>query len=191
VRVVIGIGNPGSRYSMNRHNAGFLLLDFFAQKNLLSFKASTGDYYYVQSNLKSFDYLLVKPSRYVNNSGLAALQIVQKYNPDIKDILVAVDDVNLPVGEIRVRESGGDGGHNGINSIIYHLDSDQFPRIRIGVGSDFEKGKMAEYVLTDFSKEEFIILEKTFQTGADLISEFIHGGIKQMLDYNSRLPGNT
>lgn len=191
MRAVIGIGNPGIRYLKNRHNAGFLLLDFIAEENSLSFKSSSGDYYFTRSKIHSSEYTLVKPSNFVNNSGIAALQVKEKYNLEIKDILVVVDDVNLPTGELRIRESGGDGGHNGISSIIYHLNSDQFPRIRIGVGGSFEKGKMAEYVLEDFSADEFLLLKKAFETGSALVKEFILGGIKSMLDYNSRIPGNT
>ena len=155
----------------------------------LSFKPSTGDYFYTRSKINSSEFLLVKPSNYVNRSGIASVQVKEKYNLDIKDILVLVDDINLPASQIRVRESGGDGGHNGISSIIYHLASDQFPRIRIGIGAEFEKGKMADYVLEDFTEDEFLILNKSFPTGSVLIKEFILGGVKRMLDYNSRIPG--
>ncbi len=189
MRAVIGIGNPGSRYLRNRHNAGFLLLDFFALEKSLSFKPSTGDYHYTRADIDSSEFILVKPSGYVNRSGIAALQVKEKYNLDVKEILVLVDDINLPAAQIRVRESGGDGGHNGVGSIIYHLESDQFSRIRMGIGNEFEKGKMADYVLEDFTDEELIQLKASFQIACALINEFITGGVKKMLDYNSKIPG--
>jgi PTH1 family peptidyl-tRNA hydrolase len=187
LRAVIGIGNPGSRYIRNRHNAGFLLLDYFAREHSLTFKASSGDYYYTRSEINSSGYILVKPSGYVNRSGISALQVKEKYKLDIKDILVLVDDINLPLAQMRVRESGGDGGHNGTSSIIYQLESDQFPRIRIGIGAGFEKGKMADYVLEDFTETEEILLIKSYKTGSELIKAFILEGIKGMLDFNSRI----
>ena len=187
MRAVIGIGNPGSRYKRNRHNAGFLLLDFIARELDLTFKASSGDYYYTRSEINSSGFILVKPASYVNRSGICALQLKEKYQLDIKDILVLVDDINLPLAQIRVRERGGDGGHNGTSSIIYHLESDQFPRIRIGIGASFEKGKMADYVLEDFTETEAEQLNKSFKIGSELVKSFIFGGIKGMLDYNSKI----
>jgi PTH1 family peptidyl-tRNA hydrolase len=187
VRILLGIGNPEGRYSFNRHNVGFMLLDYFAKKHSVAFKPSKFDYYFAKGNLYSNSFLLVKPTTYVNNSGVAALQAVKKYKTDIEDFLVIVDDVNLQFSDIRIRKSGGDGGHNGINSIIFHLQNDQFPRLRIGVGSDFADGKMADYVLNDFNEDEKKVLTDTFKTGTTLMEEFIIGGTNRMLDVNSQL----
>ena len=187
MRLILGIGNPGKRYTFNRHNIGFMFLDYLAEKESLSFLPSKGDFYYAEGSLNSSEYNLIKPSTYVNNSGAAALQALQLNNVEVKDLLVIVDDINLNLGDFRVRVSGGDGGHNGISSIIYHLNSNQFPRIRIGIGDSFENGKMADYVLTNFSKEEIESLKKSFSLGIILTKEFIKGGIKQMLDANSKL----
>jgi PTH1 family peptidyl-tRNA hydrolase len=118
---------------------------------------------------------------------VAAQQVISKYEVGIKDFLVVYDDFNLEFSTLRVRMIGSDGGHNGISSIIYQLNSDQFPRLRIGVGSNFKTGEMAEYVLTNFSKEEQKILTGTFKSGTILMEEFIIGGAKKMLDANSRL----
>ena len=187
MRLILGIGNPGKRYTFNRHNIGFMFLDYLAEKESLSFLPSKGDFYYAEGSLNSSEYNLIKPSTYVNDSGAAALQALQLNNVEVKDLLVIVDDINLNLGDFRVRVSGGDGGHNGISSIIYHLNSNQFPRIRIGIGDSFENGKMADYVLTNFSKEEIESLKKSFSLGIILTKEFIKGGIKQMLDANSKL----
>ncbi len=187
MRLILGIGNPGKRYTFNRHNIGFMFLDYLAEKESLSFLPSKGDFYYAEGSLNSSEYNLIKPSTYVNDSGAAALQALQLNNVEVKDLLVIVDDININLGDFRVRVSGGDGGHNGISSIIYHLNSNQFPRIRIGIGDSFENGKMADYVLTNFSKEEIESLKKSFSLGIILTKEFIKGGIKQMLDANSKL----
>ena len=187
VRILLGIGNPERRYSFNRHNIGFMLLDYFAQARSLTFKPSKNDYYFAEGKLSETPFLIVKPTTYVNNCGVAALQLFQKYEIDIKDFLVIVDDLNLQFARIRIRESGGDGGHNGINSIIYHLQTDQFPRLRIGIGNQFAEGEKADYVLSNFDEEEEKVLNDTFKTGSILVEEFISGGLKKMLDTNSKL----
>ena len=187
MRLILGIGNPGSKYENNRHNVGFIILDHLASLNSISFSAAKGDYYSASGSLEGNKYQLIKPTTYVNNSGLAASQVLEKYNLDVKDLLVIHDDVNLKHSEIRVKARGGDGGHNGLSSLIYHLMSDEFPRIRIGVGNDFGKGEMADYVLSDFSIEEMKALEEKFDTIKTLINEFINGGLSKLLDANSRI----
>jgi PTH1 family peptidyl-tRNA hydrolase len=187
VRIILGIGNPGKRYRFNRHNVGFMLLDYLAEKYALSFTPSKFDYLEASGNLAKKSYTLIRPTTYVNESGIAAADAIKNFGVELKDFLVIVDDVNLEFSKLRVRASGGDGGHNGLNSIIYRLSSDQFPRLRIGIGNSFQKGYMADYVLTDFDKNERKILEKTFNTAEILMEEFIKGGLESMLSANSRL----
>ena len=187
MRLILGIGNPGNKYKYNRHNVGFIVLDHFASLNSLAFTASQGDYYFARGSLSDNDYQLIKPTTYVNNSGIAAKQVLEQNKLHIEDLLVIHDDVNLPHAEIRVKARGGDGGHNGLSSVLWHLMSDEFARIRIGVGSDFERGDMAEYVLTDFNDNEMKMLDEKFDTVSTLIDEFITGGVNGLLDANSRL----
>lgn len=189
MRVILGIGNPGNKYENNRHNAGFKLLDYFAAKNSLSFIPSKGSYYYCKDKFADIDYCLVKPTTYVNNTGVAAAELVETLNVGIQDFLIIHDDINLDIGKIKVKLSGGDGGHNGINSVIYHLVTNEFTRLRIGVGNSFDRGRMADYVLSDFNSEEEKILETVFESGSILIEEFIKGGTKQILDANSLITG--
>ena len=185
MRVIFGIGNPGIRYENTRHNAGFLLLDFFAQKKSLSFKETMSDYFKAQGKIGDQDYVIIKPSTYVNYSGIAARQVFDKYSPAIEDFLVVSDDTNLKTYVLRVRLSGSDGGHNGLSSIIFHLITDQFPRIRIGIGSNPSDVTLSEYVLSEFSKNELVEYQNTFIKGSQLIEEFIIGGSKKMLEANS------
>ena len=190
MRLILGIGNPGKRYSFTRHNAGFLYLDNYAQKKLISFKASKNDYYYAEGKTAECGFSLIKPTTYVNDSGIAALQAIMEYNIDLADLLVIADDVNLEPGKFRIRANGGDGGHNGMNSIIYYLNSDNFPRLRIGIGNKFGRGQMADYVLSPFFMEEEVLVSKVFDDTIELIDEFVKFGTKGMLDANSKLPEN-
>jgi PTH1 family peptidyl-tRNA hydrolase len=190
VRVILGIGNVGLRYQHNRHNAGFLVLDYFAQNRSIKFREGTGDYYICEGDLNQVHYFLIKPSTYVNNSGVAALQFLEKHSIDLSDLLVVCDDVNLKVGRLRVRSSGGDGGHNGLASLIYHLNSNQFPRLRIGIGNDFNKGALSSYVLEDFSEDDAKILKTVLKDSSLLVEEFIIGGIDALLNANSKLYNN-
>lgn len=187
MRVILGIGNPGSRYSHNRHNVGFMFLDYIAEKHSLSFVPSKSSYYFAEGKIGEAGFSLVKPSTYVNNSGIAASEIIDNYGIDLEDLLIVHDDVNLGLAELKVKVAGGDGGHNGLSSIIYHLSSNQFPRLRIGVGNDFPKGNMADYVLSDFDVSEDKELIKTFEKGTVLVEEYVSGGVKRLLDANSKL----
>jgi PTH1 family peptidyl-tRNA hydrolase len=187
LRVIFGIGNPGIRYEKTRHNAGFLLIDYFAGKKSLNFKSAAGEYLEALGKNGEENYALIKPVTYVNNSGLAARQLFDKYSITSEDFLVLCDDTNLKNYFLRVRLSGGDGGHNGLSSIIYHLVTDQFPRIRIGIGSNPPETALSDYVLSKFSKEELEEYQNTFHRGSQLIEEFIVGGSKKMLEANSIL----
>jgi PTH1 family peptidyl-tRNA hydrolase len=187
VRIIVGIGNPGSRYKNNRHNVGFQFLDFFCEKKKLLFKASKFDYHFAEGKISGAPFVLIKPDTYVNNSGLALLDCVNHYKVDVENLLVVVDDINLSLADIRIRKNGGDGGHNGLSSIIYHLQSKNFSRIRIGVGNDFQSGNLADYVLSDFSKRDFMLLEKSFILSIQLVENFILDGYNKMLSTFSRL----
>jgi peptidyl-tRNA hydrolase, PTH1 family len=191
VRLILGIGNPGNRYQFNRHNIGFMFLDFFANNHSLAFTSSPYDYYASEGKIGNSEFALIKPTTFVNNSGIAALDALNNYNISAEDLLVIYDDLNLQTGDFKIKISGGDGGHNGIKSIIYHLISDQFPRLRIGIGSNFEKGRMVEYVLGNFNDEEFNQIKNTFETCNQLVEAFIKGGTKNMLDSNSRLSSSA
>ncbi len=184
--MIFGIGNPGEKYKFTRHNIGFIIIDYFAKKHNLEFKPSKFDFYYAEGILDSFRYFLIKPTTFVNNSGIAAKDIIENYKVNLSDFLVVTDDVNLEPGKIRIRNAGGDGGHNGIASIIYHLETDKFPRLRFGIGADFDKGELADYVLSRFDEKTFNTIEPNIKFAAELLEEFIIGGTKGMLDFYSK-----
>ncbi len=188
MRLVLGVGNPGERYRKNRHNVGFMLLDYLANKYSLSFIPSRNDYYVAEYKLGEHYFSLIKPSNYVNNSGFSAIQAISHYSASLEDLLVVHDDVYLETGTLKVKPAGGDGGHKGIDSIIYYLLSENFLRIRIGVGNkEFSRENLVEYVLSDFSTEEELLLKNVFLNCTTLVESFIVGGEKQLLDANSRL----
>jgi len=187
LRVIIGIGNPGIRYEFTRHNAGFLLLDYFAKKKSINFKEAAGDYIEAIGKIGDKNFMLIKPVTYMNNSGISARQIFEKYSLLPEECLVVCDDTNLKNFDFRVRLSGGDGGHNGLSSIIYHLMMEQFPRIRIGIGTNPPDMVLSDYVLSKFSKSELQEYQTTFSKCTFLIEEFIVGGNKKMLEANSVL----
>lgn len=187
MRAVLGIGNPGAQYADTKHNAGFIILDHFAEKHNLVFKPSKGEYYFAEGNLDSVPYILIKPTTYVNLSGHAALDIINKYSLSPSDLLVIVDDLHLNLGAYRIRKNGGSGGHNGLESIIYELRTDNFPRLRFGIGNNFSEGAQIHYVLSKFTSEEFDIINSKINLVTELIEKFIEGGVQFMLDYNSKI----
>jgi len=186
LRAVIGLGNPGKKYESTRHNIGFLILDAFAEKQRLFFKSSKRDYLYSEGTLRSSDFFLIKPTTFMNLSGIAVLDFISDHPTMMNDLLVITDDVNLELGKIRLRQSGGDGGHNGLKSIIYHLQNDNFPRLRFGVGNKFDEGELAGYVLDRFSEKELDSIKEGFDLSVDLVYHFIAGGYKSMMDHFSR-----
>lgn len=186
MKAIVGLGNPGSRYENTRHNIGFMVLDAFAKKHKLSFTPDKGEYYSVGSSLiETSHFYLYKPTTFMNLSGNAVSHILEKTNIDLDDLLVITDDINLPTGNIRYRESGGDGGHNGLSSIIYSLETNKFNRLRFGVGSEFEEGEMPNYVLDKFYENEKEIIRLGVEFSVKLIEKFIIDGKKEMMNFYS------
>ncbi len=180
MHALIGLGNPGKRYQKTRHNAGFLLLDYMTQDNLIPFRPGKGDYYFYESD----DCILVKPTTYMNHSGRAVRQIIDDFSLPIENLLVIYDDFNLPFGTIRFRAKGSDGGHNGIKSIIYELESDTFNRLKIGIGQP--SVDTVDFVLSEFSAEEMKALDSVFQFAAEGIETWRKEGTAQAMNHYNR-----
>lgn len=157
--VIAGLGNPGKRYENTRHNMGFLTIDRLAEDNSikvdkLKFKALVGE-----GRIAGQKVLLVKPQTYMNLSGESIEQVMSYYKVNIENLIVIYDDIDLETGNIRVRKFGSGGTHNGMRSVIRMINSDRFPRIRIGIGSA-GKRELADFVTGNFSKEEVPLLEE-------------------------------
>ena len=144
----VGLGNVGDRYKDTKHNAGFWVVDEFARKQSLLFNPGEADYLFAEDKQKQV--VLVKPTTGMNRSGVAVKAIIEKWNLISSDIHIIIDDVDLPLGTIRIRPKGGDGCHKGLENIIYHLGSNSFPRIRLGIaGSDYSRPS-EKYVMKPF-----------------------------------------
>lgn len=186
MKIIVGLGNPGKRYEKTRHNAGFIFLDSFATLHSLKFSPSKHDYYQARGSINGNPFLLVKPVTYVNLSGNAVKSVLDEYGASPEELLVVHDEINLMPGTFKVKKNGGDGGHNGISSIIYAIEDDNFPRIRIGIGNSFRPGEMADFVLEPFTKEEEELLSGIMESCFVLMNSFVASGVKGLLDANSK-----
>jgi len=186
LRAIFGLGNPEKRYYDTRHNIGFKILDLFLEKNRLSLSPGKGNYYFVKGEFSDSPFLIVKPVTYMNLSGKAVKEVLDNYPLEVSDLLIISDDINLDSGKIRIRQSGGDGGHNGIKSIIHSLETDQFSRLRFGVGKEFDNGLQADYVLSKFDDETLASIKPSLELSVLLIEEFLLGGTQSMLNLLSK-----
>ncbi len=179
--LVVGLGNPGTKYTNTKHNFGFWVLNKFAEKSSLKFKAGKGDYLYA----KDGDLILAKPTTYMNNSGVAVGEICRYFNLSPENVIVVYDDIDLPLGTIRLRPSGGTGGHRGIESMIYHLKSEDFNRLRLGIATDEHMRPSEKYVLKPFSEKYSDSVEIAINNACDALSHFIqHGIVDTMNKFN-------
>lgn len=185
MRAIIGIGNPGESYKFNRHNIGFNVVDYIAEEWDKEFELFSDNYIYSTGEVADSPYIIAKPSLFMNVSGKAVKKLMADYKLNVEEILVFHDEVNISLGTCKLKLGGGDGGHNGIGSIIYELITDKFARVRVGIGNNFVPGKMANYVLSDFKKTEFELITSSYDYCLKLSEVFITGGIQKMLDFNS------
>ncbi len=174
--LIVGLGNPGAKYEFTRHNAGFLTLDRLCVEehfkiNKIKFKSLIGEV-----TLNGCRCIAMKPQTFMNNSGEAVREAAAFYKIPPENILVIFDDISLPVGRLRIRRKGSDGGHNGIKSILYHLQSDAFPRIKLGIGEkphpDYD---LADWVLSTFRKEEMEPLQTAVSGACEAIRLIVAG----------------
>lgn len=193
MKIVLALGNPGDRYAETRHNIGWIVADAVASRLAAEFRPGKGDYYEARLEWKGHAAVLVKPTTYMNNSGIAARQVLERYGVEPAAMLAIVDEIQFPVGRIQVKPSGSSGGHNGTESLIYHLDSIEFPRLRCGVGRDFGPGEMVEYVLGRFPKEQEEIVAKMVADARDTVLAWIAGDTEAAMKEANRSaqePGN-
>ncbi|MBC8587928.1 aminoacyl-tRNA hydrolase [Paratissierella segnis] len=185
--IVIGLGNPGKDYSKTRHNVGFDTIDVLANRNNIKLNKIKFKSVFGEGIIGSEKVLLVKPQTYMNNSGVAVREIYQFYKVPIENILVVVDDVDIDFASVRIRLKGSAGSHNGMKSIIYHLQRDDFPRVRIGIGKKEEDEDLADFVLSRFSKGERLDMDVSILNAAEAVEMSIKEGINQAMNkYNIR-----
>lgn len=175
--LIVGLGNPGSKYTGTRHNIGFELIDRLAGRSSTNLTAGKGLFYEGKIRTSGEQLILIKPTTFMNNSGDAVQQALHWYKMQPDECLVCYDDLNLDVETIRIRPGGSAGGHNGIKDIIRKLGTDKFPRLRIGIGDEFRDGQQVHYVLSTFDKKQREIVDITLEKAADAVTTFANEGI--------------
>lgn len=180
--VIVGLGNPGSKYAGTRHNIGFDFLDRFSKTVSIRVGPGKGPFYLGTGFYRRHKLILVKPTTYMNLSGDAVQQVLHYYKIDPEECLVCYDDLDIAIGRIRLRPGGSAGGHNGIKDIIHKLGTDTFPRLRIGIGNNYSKGQQVNYVLSQFSSEEKKIIDQTLDTAVDAVLRFVTDGINTAMN---------
>jgi PTH1 family peptidyl-tRNA hydrolase len=184
--LIVGLGNIGDEYVNTRHNIGFMVLESIAKKNNLKFTAdrlaSVAEYKFKGKTL-----ILIKPSTYMNLSGKAVNYWLQAEKISKENLLVVTDDIALPLGTLRMKGKGSDGGHNGLKNIQETLNTSEYARLRFGVGSDFSKGKQVDYVLGKWTEEEQKLLEPRIILAEEMIQGFSTIGLQRtMTAYNNK-----
>ena len=188
MRAIFGLGNPGSEYEHTRHNIGFDVVDAVALKLNVRFKPGRGEFLQAQTDI-SGQILLVKPMTCMNNSGITVEEIVRDYDLSLQDTLTIADDFEIPLGIVRFRKKGGSGGHNGLASLIWALQSDEFPRLRCGIGNDTrprDKRLTAGFVLSTFEPSELQPVKAMIQRAADVATAFVQGSVQNATDLLSK-----
>ena len=176
-----GLGNPGDKYAKTKHNAGFWILDKLAEKKGKPFKPGNGQYVFMEDNKNEI--IFMKPTTGMNKSGLALKQVVKQYGFKTSDICIIVDDVDLPLGKLRIKPKGGDGCHRGLENIIYHLKSTEFPRIRFGIGTSENMRPAESYVLKPFSKKEALLVNESVNRAVDAVENIYLNGLSFTMNY--------
>lgn len=174
--LIVGLGNPGNEYAETRHNTGFMILDAFAKASNIVFDDKR--YGFIgETSVKGRKLFLLKPTTYMNLSGNAVRYWMNKENISLEHLLVVVDDLSLPLGALRLKGSGSNGGHNGLGNIQSVIGTTNYARLRVGIGNDFPKGMQVDWVLGKYDDEDMKVLEPKIDTAIEIIKSFVLAGI--------------
>ncbi len=188
MKLIVGLGNPGEKYKLSRHNVGFDVIDLFRRE--VAIKSSESYQFFsliTEAQFENEELILAKPQTYMNSSGKAVSALALHFNIPVEQIYVIYDDLNLELGLLRIRRNGSAGGHKGVQSIIDSLESQNFPRLRIGIGQPPQDMEAIDYVLGDFTPEERDIIEKTEIMATEALKMIILQGIEPVMNkFNSR-----
>ncbi len=184
--LIVGLGNVGLEYDMTRHNTGFMVLDAFAKASNIVFRDKRYGFV-AETSVKGRKLILLKPSTFMNLSGNAVRYWMNKENIPLERVLVIVDDLALPLGQLRLKPSGSNAGHNGLGNIQSVLGTDQYSRLRVGIGNDFPRGMQIDWVLGRYDEEEMEVLEPKLETACEIIKSFVLCGVQFTMNaYNKR-----
>jgi peptidyl-tRNA hydrolase, PTH1 family len=192
-RLIVGLGNPGTKYTGNRHNIGFMCIDYFASNHSLSFVRNRSQAKVAESRIADHDVVLAKPQTFMNLSGVSVGGLVRRFKVKTDNLIVIHDDLDLPQGRIRIRLGGSSGGHKGIDSIVGHIGNQNFIRVRVGIGrpNGSESGKTGEdevitYVLGDFTTEEKAMMNEVIPCVSDALQSLLTSGLTETMNkFNS------
>ena len=191
MKIVIGLGNPGSKYEFTRHNIGFRIIDSLARDMGIEFNKVKSYYSLISRGMiNNYKVMLVKPQTFMNLSGRAVNRVVSYYKIPLQDLLIVYDDLNLELGQVRIRKKGSSGGHKGIESIMQYLNSEDIPRLRIGIGNPSVNYNFdcASYVLSNFNNDEEDKIAEVIQLSTEAVKTIIEDGFeKAMRKYNRKL----
>ncbi|MDD3677821.1 MAG: aminoacyl-tRNA hydrolase [Dehalococcoidales bacterium] len=189
MKLIVGLGNPGQGYSNNRHNIGFICLKHFSKEHKITFDKKQADARIGRGNIEGLDVVLAKPQTYMNLSGKSVNRLMQKYKLKPEDIIVIHDDMDLPLGKVRIRMGGSSGGHKGINSIIAEVGTREFIRIKVGIGRPekdeedrFYDRDIVDYVLSNFSRDEKKQLEPSISKVSNALLCLITEGLEPAMN---------
>ncbi|MEA4924792.1 MAG: aminoacyl-tRNA hydrolase [Syntrophomonadaceae bacterium] len=184
MKIIVGLGNPGPEYKNTRHNIGFIVLEELAARHAVEKQDSKFDAIIGHTRIKGEKVLLVKPLTYMNLSGKSVQPLMHWHKTDLQDLMVIYDDMDLPLGSIRLRANGGSGGHKGIKSIMERLATPDFARTRIGIGRPVDR-EAVDWVLGRFTAEDKDLIAQTVQKAADAVERWVTGGITEAMNaYN-------
>lgn len=186
MKLIVGLGNPGRKYEKTRHNVGFMVVDELLERYGFKLNKKKFNGEYAQESIQGEKVIFLQPQTFMNLSGNAVRPIMDYFDIDLENLLVIYDDLDLPTGKIRLRAKGGHGGHNGMRSLIDHLGTKGFKRIRFGVGRPTTAMPIVDYVLSNFPKEEQQTVQESIQRAADACEEWLKGEpfIEVMNEYN-------
>lgn len=179
--LIAGLGNPGSEYKGTRHNIGFEVLDAFAEKHQATLHASRLAEL-AEIRWKGRLFVCIKPSTFMNLSGKAVHYWMQKEGISLESILIIVDELAIPIQKLRLRPTGSDGGHNGLKSVQESLQTDQYARLRFGIGNDYQKGKQVDWVLGKWNQQELEIVKAKITSCVDVIESFALEGVQAAMN---------
>jgi len=180
--LIVGLGNPGLEYKGTRHNVGFELIDILSKKLTITLEKGSGLFFMGKGQFKSRHVTLLKPTTYMNRSGKAVSKALSVSGDSLSDCMVCYDDIHLEPGRIRIRPSGSAGGHNGLGDIIRQIQTTEIPRLRIGIGNDFARGRQADYVLEPFTTAQRKQVDESLEVASEAILTFIRGDIEKAMN---------
>ncbi|MEJ5339532.1 MAG: aminoacyl-tRNA hydrolase [Aquificaceae bacterium] len=183
IRLLVGLGNPGKRYEKTRHNVGFMVVEEFLRRLRVQDYSEECLSHLYRVRVDGREVLVAKPQTYMNNSGLAVVNLLEEYHINPEEMLVVYDDLDLPLGRLRLRTEGSSGGHHGMESIIREIKTEKFPRLRVGIGRPRDRNRVVDYVLSPFSEEEEVLLAKVLKRAGECLHRCVEFGTEESMNF--------